>query len=556
MNCKTPLALIVVGIALLCATMTPSLQAQNGGFSGLGTQVLIGPQVPLTPLWSGTVPGDYVAAGVGMRNLGAGTVNISIPPGASIMKAWMFWAVIWSGSPPSNMADINGTTVNGNLLGTSGSPCWGGNGINFYFADVTGFVTTGANALSNFPSGLTNGAPPQSIPRVFPLCEGASLVVVFKHPAWDYNTIRVAGGARTFYGQSINTGMGTFTGWMGGNPADQVAHTTFIEADGQRRFANDGTRFNGVLTSGPGTPIKTADAFDGADGIANVSATDGLWDTHSLNVSAFFPNGVLTGALATTIAGSGLDCLTWGAQVMSVKTALNAFIDLKAGSCPNSVNINSKGKIPVSLLSNSWFDVANVDASTVKLNGVPATGAPIWGDVSTPYMAFAMGCYDCNLGGADLFNDLTFKFKTQDVVATLGNVSNGDCIGVMLTGNLNDGTPFMADDVIRVIDNSNPKNAADVSGFKLALEQNAPNPVLTGTSFQYTLPQASDVSLEVYNTLGQRVATVFRGMRTAGVHTVTWDGLSHRGTTLPAGSYVYRLRAGDQVMSKTLVISR
>ncbi len=556
MNTRTRLTIAISSLVVLGMVLTAQLQAQNGGTSGLSAQALIGPQVPLTPLWSGMVPGDYVSAGVGMRNIGSGTVSLSVPAGATITRTWMFWGVIWSGSPPANTADINGTTVNGTLLGTSGSPCWGGSGINFYVADVSGLATTGANALSNFPSGLTNGALPQSQPRVFPLCEGATLVAVFTHPAWDYNTIRIFGGAQTFGSQSVNSVLGAFTGWMSGNPADQLAQTSFIMADGQRRFASDASRFNGVLTSGPGTAIKTADAFDGADGIVTVSATDGLWDTHSLNVSSFFPNGVNTAAIATSIAGSGGDCLSWGAQVISVKTALNAFIDLKAGSCPNSVNINSHGKIPVSLLSNSWFDVANVDASTVQLNGVSATGAPGWGDVSMPYMAFASGCYDCNLGGADLFNDLTFKFKTQDVVATLGPVSNGDCISVTLTGNLNDGTPFIATDVMRIIDNSSPKSGATTAENGFALSQNAPNPIVTGTSFRYTLPEASNVTLEVYSTLGQRVATVFSGSRAAGVHNVTWDGLSDLGTTLPAGSYVYRLRAGDQVLSKTLVITR
>jgi hypothetical protein len=552
---KTHSNTYLVGAAALIfvLTLSFSVHAQNGGTSGFNAQSLIGPQVPLTSIWSGSVSGDYVAAGVGMRNLGSGSVSIAIPAGATISNAWMFWAVVWSGSPPAMTADINGTTVNGTLLGTSGSPCWGGSGINFYYANVSGNVVVGANALANFPSGLTNGAPPQG-GAVFPLCEGASLVVVFSHPAWDMNTVSVYGGAQTFANQVVTNGLGSFTGWSGGNPADQLAHTTFIEADGQARFAGGRTFFNGTLTSGPGTAIKTADAFDGADGIIPVSATDGIWDTHTLNVSSLFTSGVNTATTASTSASG--DCLSWGAQVVSVKTALNAFIDIKAGSCPNSFNINSNGKLPVAILGTAWFNVADIDPSTVMLEGVSPTKAPSMSDVSMPYMAFPMGCYDCNTGGADGRMDLNLKFETQDVVAALGSVQNGDCKVVKITGNLMNGTPFEGTDVLRIIDNSHPKSGAGIAGYELTLEQNAPNPIMTGTTFQYSLPGAMDVQLEVYNTLGQRVATVFRGVQGEGIQNIAWDGLSDRGLVLPPGSYVYRLHAGDQVISKMLVIAR
>jgi len=526
---------------LFALTMLFTTQAQNGGKSGFSTQATIGPQVAFSQVYSSTEPGDYVAAGVGLRNSGAGVINLSIPAGATITKAWLFWAIIWDGTPPPMTATLNGTGITGALIGTSGSPCWGGNGINFYYADVSSLVQSGANNVSNIPSGNPG----------FPLAEGASIVAVFNHPAWDYNDISISVGTQTFAFLTATSNFGSYTGWSAGNPADQKAQTTFIVADGQAVFAGDGTAFNGTPTSGPGTAIKTTDAFNNADG--------SLWDTHTLDVSSFFPDGVSTPANASVIAGSvnGVgDCLTWGVQVVSVKSAINAFIDVKAKSCPNSVNVNSKGVLPVSIVGTSWFDVTDVDVSTVQLNGVSAFGNTVIEDSTMPYMAFPSGCYDCNQGGDDGYDDLVLKFKMKDIVPTLSSTTNGDCVEVTVTGNLNDGTPFSGTDVLRIINNSSPKDGRSVAGFELALEQNAPNPVVTATSFQYTLPTAADVRLEIFNTLGQLVARVVDGSRAVGVHTATWDGLSSSGTPLTPGSYIYRLTAGEQVMSKMLIIAR
>lgn len=543
--------------ALLALSMTFTLNAQDGGQQGFSAQATIGNQVPFSQIWSGTIQGDYVAAGVGMRNIGSGTINISLPAGATVRNAWLFWSVVWDGTQPANTGALNGTGITGTFIGTSGSPCWGGTGIDHFYANIYSLVNNGANTLTGFPSGLTNNAPPVGN-AVFPLMEGATIVVVFCHPAWDYNDVAVYAGAQTFATQSTSNGFGSYTGWSGGNPADGTAQTTFIMADGQARFAGDGTAFNGTATSGPTTSIKTADAFDGADGIAVVSATDGLWDTHTLDVSSFFPNGVLTAATASAVGGSGADCISWAGQVVSVKSSLNAFLDIKARSCPNPINLRGNGVLPVDLLGTSWFDVSNVDPSTVRLEGVSPFGNVTMQDSATPFMGGCMllDCDDCNTLGADGYTDLHFRFHSQDIIAALGPVQNGDCIEVTLTGNLYNGTPFTASDVLRIIRNGAPKSGVDAESFGFELEQNAPNPVYAGTVFAFTLPEASTVTLEVYNTLGQRVARLVDGMRAKGAHSVAWDGLSSNGTPLAPGTYIYRLRSGEQMLSRTLVITR
>ena len=337
----------------------------NGGKpSGIGILALIGPQVPLTQSFSQEVRGDYVAAGIGMRNKGFGTINIALPAGSTKVKAFLYWQIIrdTAGSAPAT-GTMNGTGITGTLLGSSGSPCWGGTLIDVFRADVTSIAVNGANVLTNFPSGDTDGHNPFTPPTTFPLLEGASLVVVFQNPAFDFNTVVIKDGAQTFDAQTVATSFGNFTA-APSNATDQAAQTTYIVGDGQAIFAGDQASFNSTIVAGPTSAVKPADAFDGADGIAFYPTT-GLWDTLNLNVSSFFTPGVATPASADITAGTGTDCLTWGAQVLSVKTHQAAGIDIKPGSFPNSINLGNKGVIPVAILSTPSFNATTVNPATV-----------------------------------------------------------------------------------------------------------------------------------------------------------------------------------------------
>jgi hypothetical protein len=70
------------------------------------------------------------------------------------------------------------------------------------------------------------------------------------------------------------------------------------------------------------------------------------------------------------------------------------------------------------------------------------------------------------------------------------------------------------------------------------LEQNYPNPFNPITTIRYQIPTASNVSLKLYNTIGQRVATLAEGVQPAGYRTVSWNAASYA-----SGVYFYRLDA-------------
>jgi hypothetical protein len=76
-----------------------------------------------------------------------------------------------------------------------------------------------------------------------------------------------------------------------------------------------------------------------------------------------------------------------------------------------------------------------------------------------------------------------------------------------------------------------------------ALDQNYPNPFNPSTVISFALPTNSDVTLTVFNALGQEVATLARGEMAAGIHSVAWNSRSTGGSTLSSGVYFYRIDA-------------
>ena len=87
-----------------------------------------------------------------------------------------------------------------------------------------------------------------------------------------------------------------------------------------------------------------------------------------------------------------------------------------------------------------------------------------------------------------------------------------------------------------------------------ALLQNQPNPFGRSTTIRYALPRACDVSLEVFDVRGQRVATLARGWQESGWYTVAFGG-DARGRT-PGGVYFYRLRAAGYTSTRKMLFVR
>jgi photosystem II stability/assembly factor-like uncharacterized protein len=101
--------------------------------------------------------------------------------------------------------------------------------------------------------------------------------------------------------------------------------------------------------------------------------------------------------------------------------------------------------------------------------------------------------------------------------------------------------------------------ADDAPVVALALEQNRPNPFAGATTIRYALPRETEVSLEVFDLHGQRVATLARGAQPAGRHTARFGlgtpSATGRTAALPSGVYFYRLRAGGITLTRKMLLT-
>ena len=68
------------------------------------------------------------------------------------------------------------------------------------------------------------------------------------------------------------------------------------------------------------------------------------------------------------------------------------------------------------------------------------------------------------------------------------------------------------------------------------------------------LPSDGNVTLTVYNLLGQQVTTLVNDFRRAGTHTITWNGRNELGRDVSTGVYLYRIDAGDFSATKKMVL--
>ncbi|MHC5184281.1 MAG: right-handed parallel beta-helix repeat-containing protein [Planctomycetota bacterium] len=127
--------------------------------------------------------------------------------------------------------------------------------------------------------------------------------------------------------------------------------------------------------------------------------------------------------------------------------AIPVAVDIKPQSCPNPVNVKSKGVFDVAVLGTDIFDVRDIDIATVSLEGV----APLlsrYKDETGPVID-GQEC-ECQSKKKDGVVDLTMKFGTEQITAALGEVEDGQEWLLHLTGQLNDGTTIEGTDCILI----------------------------------------------------------------------------------------------------------
>jgi len=88
------------------------------------------------------------------------------------------------------------------------------------------------------------------------------------------------------------------------------------------------------------------------------------------------------------------------------------------------------------------------------------------------------------------------------------------------------------------------------------LQQNYPNPFNPNTNIEFSLERAGNVTLEVYNVIGQRIRILMDRYCTAGAYTVEWDGKSESGQAVASGIYFYRLTSDEYSRTRKMMLMK
>ncbi len=91
---------------------------------------------------------------------------------------------------------------------------------------------------------------------------------------------------------------------------------------------------------------------------------------------------------------------------------------------------------------------------------------------------------------------------------------------------------------------------------ELSLYQNYPNPFNAQTLIKITTPGNCFIELAVYDARGRRVRTLVSSIQPAGLYFVPWEGTDDFARQLPSGIYYYRMKSGDFVDVKRMLLLR
>ena len=181
-----------------------------------------------------------------------------------------------------------------------------------------------------------------------------------------------------------------------------------------------------------------------------------------------------------------------------------------------------------------WYQ--NYDPSHTRIGYATSSNGIDWVPLSTPVLDIGdPGTWDDNhvVQPHVLIADSIYKMWYSGI--DLGTSSYGNCIG------------FATDSTLVGI------TCNSLSGLPegYLLLPNYPNPFNPSTTIEFDLPKTSDLTLKVFNILGEEVATLVSDRLSAGSYTYEWDA-----SNLASGIYLYRLQAGDYVKTRKMVLMR
>ena len=234
------------------------------------------------------------------------------------------------------------------------------------------------------------------------------------------------------------------------------------------------------------------------------------WTTSTLPIAGTFVSGYamstdkIRGVAITSTSLPNIALTTNGGVSFSL---------LNTGSGFSSVSISAAKWVPGS-------NIVYICGSQIGINGIKRStdGGVTW---------TTMTC-----AGITAISHLDVFKATNNVIHAYATAADGSCL------RLRDSVLFLG---------VNSGNSNVPAEYKL--EQNYPNPFNPSTTINYALPKSSNVTLKIYDMLGNEVRTVVNAFVPAGNHSVNFDA-----STLASGIYFYKIVAGDFTDAKKMTL--
>jgi len=302
--------------------------------------------------------------------------------------------------------------------------------------------------------------------------------------------------------------------------------------------------------------------FETVPGQVPFAITDGLNDNAPLNVN-------ISGCLFSNMSLDTYPPITFGNQsTESFKITNNTFVNLEGWAAAlllignhqlqNNIFYNpqcsyelSVMTVPISPISHIYLDYNSVRGGT---DGI-ITGPNCFVEYGTT-----------NINGNPEFYSLHSEnrfFAQLTASSPCINAANPDTIGLALLpydlagnhrvwdGRIDMGCfEYGSESYVSVDDPELP--VLD----KLMLKQNYPNPFNPTTTIAYSLPEASNVQLDIYNIKGQLVKSLVNAEMPAGMHSVVWDGRDMNNQAVASGVYFYRVSSPKNTQTKRMLLMK
>jgi len=220
-------------------------------------------------------------------------------------------------------------------------------------------------------------------------------------------------------------------------------------------------------------------------------------------------------------------------------------------SCGMVVEYSSSGDIlwsqPFADTLGHYYIIGFTDVATDVQNNIYVTGVDMWWDHGHNWRDYYIAKLNPQGDTAWTFR---YDYDPTDEANAIALDKNGT---IIVTGTTSQIPPVITQNYLTIkiedINNSVDKDPYCPSNF--FVYQNHPNPFNPSTQITYSLPRAADVTLKIYDILGQEVATLVNERKPAGTYTVNLNAVD-----IPTGIYFYRIVAGEFVQTKKMALIR